>query len=357
MRAERVLGVDLGGTQCRALLADTEGARYGAGHAQGGHPGSDPAAALAGVAGAVADALEGTLPSMVRGVVLGAAGHAAVAEPTTAQALAQVWTAAGLRCPVRVRPDCEVAFAAGTPDPNGIVLVAGTGSMAARIADHSIAARTGGHGWVLGDEGSGFWLGREAVRATLRMLERGRPAGELVCRVLATVLGGVPPDSDPLRTIGKVTTWVHRKAPVGVAALAPLVCAAARIGDAEAGALLERAAGLLTDLALALWRTGEPVVLAGGLLTAGPLGALVSDRLRATGARVHHSGDTAAGAAWLATLDLRTPRSWTGDRAKAYVRLMGASQNQSLQNQSSQNQSLQNQSLQGQERSTGRSPG
>ncbi|MGH4026364.1 MAG: N-acetylglucosamine kinase, partial [Pseudonocardiaceae bacterium] len=73
MRAERVLGIDLGGTRCRALLADTEGARDRTGQATGGHPGSDPAAALTGVARAVGAALEGTSPTAVRRVVLGAA--------------------------------------------------------------------------------------------------------------------------------------------------------------------------------------------------------------------------------------------------------------------------------------------
>ncbi|MGH8575176.1 MAG: BadF/BadG/BcrA/BcrD ATPase family protein, partial [Gammaproteobacteria bacterium] len=279
MCADRVLGIDLGGSRCRALLADTDGARHGAGCARGGHPGSDPAAALAGVAGAVAAALKGTSPEAVRSVVLGAAGYAAVAAPPTAQALAQVWAAVGLRCPVRVRPDCEVAFAAGTPDPNGIVLVSGTGSMAARIADRSMVARAGGHGWVLGDEGSGFWLGREAVKAALRTLEVGKPSsGELVSRVLAAVLNGHPPDADPLRTFGAITTWVHREAPAGLAALAPLVLAAAQVGDADANGLLDRAAGLLAELALRLWHADEPMVLAGALLAATPVGALVSDR-------------------------------------------------------------------------------
>jgi glucosamine kinase len=323
VQVAQVLGVDLGGTRCRALLADTDGTRYRAGYARGAHPGSDLPAALAAVAGAVSAALDGTPPAAVRGVVLGAAGYAAVAEPSTAQALRQVWTAAGLRCPVRVRPDCEVAFAAGTADPNGTVLVAGTGSMAARIVDHSMSSRIGGHGWVLGDEGSGFWLGREAVRATLRVLEVGGPPSELVGRVLAAVLGGSPPPTDPLRTIGAVTSWVHRKAPAGLAALAPLVCAAAQVGDAEAGALLERAAGLLADLALALGRTDEPMVLTGGLLTASPIAALVDHRLRAAGVRVHHSGDTAAGAAWLAALEIRALGIWTGDVVTMHLRMLG----------------------------------
>lgn len=332
MRVKRVLGVDLGGTRCRALLADTCGARRRTGHARGGHPGSDPAAALAGVAHAVAAALEGTPPSTVCQVVLGAAGYAAVATPSTARALAKVWASAGLRCPVHVRPDCEVAFAAGTSSPNGIVLVSGTGSMAARIADRSMAARAGGHGWILGDEGSGFWLGREAVRAALRVLELGAaPSGELVSRVLAAVLGGAAPDVDPLRTFGAITTWVHREAPAGLAALAPQVLAAAGVGDAEAAALLDRAAELLVELALRLWRADEPMVLAGGLLTAGRLGALVSDRLRTAGASVHRAGEPVAGAAWLALLDnwdSDYERVWANEPATAHLRLMGATANQ-----------------------------
>ncbi len=335
MCAEHVLGVDLGGSRCRALLADTDGARHRTGQAPGGHPGSDPAAALAGIRRAVTAALEGTPPTAVRRVVLGAAGYAAVSAPSTAQALARVWASAGLRCPVRVRPDCEVAFAAGTSDPNGIVLVAGTGSMAARIADRSMAGRAGGHGWMLGDEGSGFWLGREAVRAALRVLELGTaPSGDLVCRVLGEVLdqvevlGGAAPATDPLGTIGAITTWVHREAPAGLAALAPLVLAAAQVGDAEANGLLDRAAGLLADLALTLWRDGEPMVLAGALLTASPIGTLVVDRLRAAGASVHRSGEPVAGAAWLAVLDIWAIDPEAGDPAATHVRLIGAAEGQ-----------------------------
>ncbi|MGH4026645.1 MAG: N-acetylglucosamine kinase [Pseudonocardiaceae bacterium] len=328
MCAERVLGIDLGGTRCRALLADTEGARHRTGHANGGNPGSDPAAALTGVARAVGAALEGTSPKAVRRVVLGAAGYAAVSAPSTARALAQVWAKAGLHCPVRVRPDCEVAFAAGTADPDGVVLVAGTGSMAARISDRSMTSRAGGYGWMLGDEGSGFWLGREAVRAALRVLELGvAPSGELACRVLRAVLGDTPPSPNLMSTIGAITTWVHREAPAGVAALAPLVLAAAQVGDAEATGLLDRAANLLADLALTLWRQGEPLVLAGSLLTTSRIGTLVRKRLRAAGVRVHHSGEPVAGAAWLAVLDIwqiETGSAWTSDPAAIHVRLIGA---------------------------------
>jgi N-acetylglucosamine kinase-like BadF-type ATPase len=317
-----VLGIDLGGTQCRALLADTDGVRHGVGHARGGNPGSDPAGALRGVANAVAGALEGNQPAAVRSVVLGAAGYAAVTSPPTAQALARVWAEAGLDCPVRVRPDCEVAFAAGTPDPNGIVLVAGTGSMAARIEDHVMVGRVGGHGWVLGDEGSGFWLGREAVRSTLRMLETGAPASDLVRRILAAVLDGARPPADPLRTIGAITTWVHQKAPSGVAALAPLVYAAAGVGDVEAGSLLKCAAGLLAEMALTLWRSSEPTVLAGTLLTAGSVATLVVDRLRAAGACVYRARDTVAGAAFLAALDHQANAGRATDPVQMHVQLM-----------------------------------
>ena len=89
----------------------------------------------------------------------------------------EAWERAGLHCPMRVITDCEAAFATGTSSPSGTVLVAGTGSIAGRIVDHRMVGQSGGYGWLIGDDGSAFWLGREAVRATLKLLDLGRAAG------------------------------------------------------------------------------------------------------------------------------------------------------------------------------------
>ncbi|MGH3917319.1 MAG: hypothetical protein ACRDTC_28495, partial [Pseudonocardiaceae bacterium] len=67
------------------------------------------------------------------------------------------------------------------------------------------------------------------------------------------------------------------------------------------------------------------LVLAGGLLTAGRLGALVSDQLRRAGACVHRADEPVAGAAWLALLDIWDSdhgRARVGDPATVHVRLM-----------------------------------
>ena len=66
--------------------------------------------------------------------------------------------------------------ASGTSAPRGAVLIAGTGTIAAWIADGEVTHRIDGHGWLVGDDGSGFWLGRQAVRAVLAELDgRGEP--------------------------------------------------------------------------------------------------------------------------------------------------------------------------------------
>lgn len=77
------------------------------------------------------------------------------------------------------------------------MVIAGTGSVAARIEDHRLVASAGGHGWLLGDEGSAFWLGREAVRATLHALDRGRTDGDLVTAVLDELVDDRSRDEPP----------------------------------------------------------------------------------------------------------------------------------------------------------------
>ena len=72
------------------------------------------------------------------------------------------------------------------------MLIAGTGSAAGLVRDHRLVRTADGHGWLLGDDGSGFWLGREAVRSVLRKLDLGEPIGLLGQAVVRAVL----PDRD-----------------------------------------------------------------------------------------------------------------------------------------------------------------
>jgi N-acetylglucosamine kinase-like BadF-type ATPase len=324
-----LLGIDAGGTMVRAVVANADGGIVGRGQSAGANPVSLPLGTVAGhVLAAVRAALAGTDPARVAAGVLGVAGIGRFSRADAAEALRRTWERSGLRCAVQMVPDPVVAFAAGTPEPCGTVLVGGTGTIAAMISDGTVTRRIDGNGWLVGDDGSGFWLGRQAVRAVLAELDgRGEPT-VLRYAVLATLTGsdrlpaGAAEQRDLLRGA------VYDGPPIRLARLAMLVPAAAEGGDQVAQLIVDRAVTLLADTADALLSgepadaalSGEPadallaepagpaggpagpLVLAGSLLTApGPIRREVQRRISERYGRAPLvAGEGAGGAAWLA---------------------------------------------------------
>ncbi|MCW3819165.1 ATPase [Micromonospora sp. DR5-3] len=306
-----VVGLDVGGTSTRAAAVSLDGIRLGTGRAGGGNPtshGADRAAVelLAALRAALAD----VDPTRVRAGVIGLAGAGRIlADPGGRAAFDRAWSDAGLRCPYAVHGDALVAYASGTAAPDGTVLIAGTGAIAAQVRDLRLDRTADGHGWLLGDAGSGFWLGREAVRRLLSDLDRADLPGELARRVLAELTGSTEVATRPRATAEAVVQAVTRRPPVELARLAPLVVTAARAGEATAQALIGEAAMLLAENVARIRPPGaaDPVVLGGGLLTGDtPLAAAVRAELarRWPDAPLHPAGDGAAAAAWLAARDL-----------------------------------------------------
>ncbi|MFB9476009.1 N-acetylglucosamine kinase [Nonomuraea salmonea] len=165
------LGIDAGGTSTRALLTTSTGERAGYGLAGGGNPAAHGVdAALAEITTAVKQALGATDPGRVVNGVIGLAGLGALEDPAVHAAFSRAWADCGLHFPVRGVEDPLLAFVAGTPDPSGHVLLSGTGAVALRVADRRVTEVADGQGWLLGDEGSGFWLGRAAARHAIRHL-------------------------------------------------------------------------------------------------------------------------------------------------------------------------------------------
>ncbi len=300
-----VLGIDGGGTGVRALLADLDGAARGSGRGGGANPisrGVD--AAVREIGAAVREALAGHDPAAVGSVVLGLAGSGVYAGRGDA-ALAELLRSLGLDCPWRLASDIEIAFAAGTPATDGIVLIAGTGAVAGGIQGGALTRQIDGYGWLIGDDGSGFWLGREALRAALAALDGRGPATALTTACCTAY--GVPP-GDPLPTARALVQRAYDDPPVALAALATAVVDAATDGDAVAAGILDRGADLLVDAVQAAARglpvtvPAGPVVLVGGILTGV---AAVRDRVSAgvlarTGLPTTLGLDPAAGAAWCA---------------------------------------------------------
>jgi glucosamine kinase len=302
-----VVGLDIGATATRAAVASVTGQRLGTGRGGGGNPTSRGAQVAAGqLRLALSTALATVDPSRVLAAAMGLAGGARLlADPASRTAFDAVWREAGLRCPYTVISDALVAYASGTPAPDGTVLIAGTGAIAAQVRALRLDRVADGHGWLLGDAGSGFWLGREAVRRTLADLDAGRAPTGVSDLVLNALLGSAPPGPPGRATVDALVQAVNRRPPIDLAALAPLVMRAIENGDPRAADIVGDAARLLVETAARIRPAGQatPIVLGGGLLTAPtPLAAAVNEacRTRWPDAPRVRAGDGAAAAAWLA---------------------------------------------------------
>ncbi|MEU7977208.1 BadF/BadG/BcrA/BcrD ATPase family protein [Micromonospora sp. NPDC049081] len=306
-----VVGLDVGGTSTRATALTLTGERLGTGRAGGGNPTSHGAErAAAELSTALREALRDVDPTRVRAGAIGLAGAGRLrADPAGRAAFDRAWSDAGLHCPYTVHSDALVGYASGTAAADGTILIAGTGAIAAQVCRWRLDRVADGHGWLLGDAGSGFWLGREAVRRLLADLDAARTPGPLGRRVLATLLGDDRVADRPRETVDAVVQAVTRRPAVELARLAPLVVVAAAETEPVAGTLIERAAGLLADSVARIRPAGavDPVVLGGGLLTGGtPLAVAVTAELarRWPVAPLRPAGDGASAAAWLAARDL-----------------------------------------------------
>jgi glucosamine kinase len=218
----------------------------------------------AGAAAAIADtarraAAQAGLELPADRAVVGAAGAGRVQEQ---EALAAALRDAGVARVVRVLPDGEVALTTVFDNGSGIVVNAGTGSIALARDPGGQLHRCGGYGWQLGDEGGGYWLGRRGLDVAARAHDGRGEGSTLLARLLAS-LG--------LQRFDDLVRWSVTATPAQVASLAPHVLNAAREGEAIAQQAASDAARELVGLAVALQRHfpgAAPISLAtlGGLL-------------------------------------------------------------------------------------------
>lgn len=271
--ARVLLGADVGGSHTTVAVGRPPGGIVGRAQGPGAamRPGGGTRSAviIAETTRRAAAAAGVTLPADA--MVVGAAGAGREAERVE---LARALERAGVAAAVRIVMDVEVALRAAFGRGPGILLNAGTGSIAVAHDSQGVLRRAGGYGWQLGDEGGGYWLARRALAAVGRAQDGRGDAGGLPQRLLGA-LG--------LATFDDLVAWCAIATPAQLAQLATEVLAAARDGDPAAGALLAQSARELAALIHALERwfaanTEVPVVLAGGMLApSAPLRALVRD--------------------------------------------------------------------------------
>ena len=254
-----VVGVDAGGTKTAAVVGDGH-TILGRADGPGGaiRPGRALVAASA-IADTVRRALSASGHLQAEAIVVGAAG---AGRPAERDELERALRSEQISRRIRVTTDIEVALAAAFGRGPGIVVSAGTGSIAIARTEDGTLHRSGGYGWQMGDEGSGYAIGRAALSALSRAADARGPKTHLTARLLAAIRVS---DFDGL------ITWAANATASEVSSLTPTVLEVAAEGDIVAQGIVDYAARELSQLALSLlhhFPEDQPIQVAvtGGIL-------------------------------------------------------------------------------------------
>lgn len=270
-------GVDGGGTRTTLVLADAGGRELVRRSGPAGlvDP-RDPTASVEVVASLVREGVrEAGLPEPPAALCAGLAG---VGNEPERVAVESALAASGVAGRVRVVTDGAIALEGALGGGAGILLIAGTGSVAYGRAEDGRVERCGGWGMVVGDEGSGYALGRGGLAAALRAVD-GRGASTRLLPLFLELL--------ELKDARGIPPWAGRSGKTEIAALAKHVIETAESGDGVALALVEREAAELAEHAVALarrlspWPGEVPVVFHGGVLGTRLFSSLVTRTLAA----------------------------------------------------------------------------
>jgi N-acetylglucosamine kinase-like BadF-type ATPase len=165
--------------------------------------------------------------------------------------------------PVKLCGDGEILLCGGLDSLEGYCLIAGTGSVALGRSGNGDIVRSGGLGYMLGDEGAAAWIGKTAIARALRSVE-GR---DLPTAMMGEILKTAGLDQHP----GLIRFVHHDADKAKIAAFAPLVTEAARQGDALALDILHTGAAELALLVKSVLEQSphiknKALVLAGGVI-------------------------------------------------------------------------------------------
>jgi N-acetylglucosamine kinase-like BadF-type ATPase len=271
-----VIGIDAGGSKTVCQLGDAEGHVLRESRGPGANLQS---AGELEVEKVLHDVLSEVLADVAQPPAAICLGMAGVDRPADGKIVQGILRRLCRGSQTLVVNDALVALEAGAPGQPGVVLIAGTGSIAYGRDERGRAARAGGWGHVLGDEGSGFWMGRQAIRAVMRAFDHRGAATSMAAPIMAHF--GVSRAQDLVRPI-----YDDGMRPRAIAAVAPIVGEAADSGDAVATRIIDVGAGELAGSAvcvatrLDLTGRGFALPLAGGVFRSVPrVRALVIARL------------------------------------------------------------------------------
>lgn len=253
------LGIDGGGSKTSCLVGD-EHSVLGSGEAGGSNlvrVGDVQAQKALAIAIQKACAAANIHPENIRRTCMGVAG---AARPGISDRVRRM-VAQMVSGDIEVVGDMVVAMEAAFGEGAGVIVIAGTGSIAYGRNWRDETARAGGWGFAVSDEGSGHWIGRCAVAAALRARDEGE---------IATLLGKLL-EPWQLSDHEQLVLAANAIPSPDFAGLFPVVLSAAESGDAIAGAVLTQAGNELAGLARIVARrifqedNAVPVAMSGGV--------------------------------------------------------------------------------------------
>jgi N-acetylglucosamine kinase-like BadF-type ATPase len=261
-----VLGIDAGGTKTVCQLADEHGTVISESRSTGANLQAVGELQVEKVLHHIMESAIGDRDIAPSAICLGIAG---VDRPADADVVRAIMKRIGYKARILVVNDALVALEAGAPGQPGVVIISGTGSISYGRNAAGAAARSGGWGYVLGDEGSGYWIGRAALRAVLRAEDQRGPATALTPLLLRHLAVDRPQ--------GLIHEVYHATLkPSAIGALAQFVHQAFAAGDEVAIGILRAAADELESSAISVARrlhlVGQPFafILSGGIFKAVP---------------------------------------------------------------------------------------
>ena len=257
-----VLGIDAGGTKTVAIVADSNGGVVGEARAGGANLQTEGELQVEKVLHEVIERAMNGRYTPPEAVCLGMAG---VDREGDGRVIRDIMRRLGFRQNTLIVNDALIALVAGAGANPGVVVISGSGSIAFGVSHRGLAARAGGWGPTLGDEGSGYWIGRRALEAVVRDVDGRGPKTALTERVLEFFSL-----SRPELLVSEIYHQPHGRR--AIASLAPEVDRARLEGDLVAGEIMTDAADELATAAgsviTRLEMRGEqfPILLAGGML-------------------------------------------------------------------------------------------
>lgn len=300
-----LLAIDIGGSTSRAVVVDRDGNCLGQGRNRGGNPGSNPpeqaAAAIAAAAETAVAQAGGRLD-----LTLALLAIAGPRNDEVQRRLLEAFAALGLSGPLVMTGDTQAMLPSVSAATEGYCVFGGTGSGAVRIRGGETEAVIDAAGYLLGDLGSGYWLGHQSAIAVTAALEGRGPATALTEAILGTLGIAISnqraPDSRP-EPLRHFIDAIYRIRPIELAGFAPLVLA--NRADPVAAALLAQSEAFLVEDFRLVFDPAMPgpVVLGGSIASRldGLPGAL-AEVLEAAGhvPDIRFAGDGSVGAAVLA---------------------------------------------------------